>query len=228
MIKNRFIANEIILCIIKKVDNIEDIINIYESKCFYNFNSLINMEIEKYLNMDYENRKKHFLHNSMGPFLYRIEEYLCGEEYIDGGDNKKIIKLFKYINKVHEEHKIYKKIIDFYLKCKKCKYKIKKDKSLNFCKCDNCDKVFCSDCYIVCKECGKYNNLVYCHCLYCKGKCCLKIIKNKIDNINNMEKHQRIYKTDELIELKESFIDNLVDLMYKDEIYDSIIDNLDF
>lgn len=197
------LPNEIILKIIYNIDNIGDLINIYESS--NNFKNLINKEIIKYFNEKncsefYKYFDQSDIFEDTGDllvffdncfqrkYLYvmiignnKLDSYMIDylENYNEDIKNDNLIK----IQNLYSKHIIYKIVLDSILYCSICK--INNLKKISLYKCFNCHKYICNECCIKCKECNiyKYDNGVYYHCKYCKNKCFNNILED-LKNIN--------------------------------------------
>lgn len=137
-IKNRNLPYEIIINILKYIDNIEDLITIY--KISENVKKLIIKEIFLFLKMEENNRTYHFLNKLLIKFIDYLNFYKIMTDDVDKNKMGKIIK------QKYNEHEIFRILIKYKLKCDNCKYIYNIENIKNIYKCICCNKEICNDC----------------------------------------------------------------------------------
>lgn len=194
-----------------------DIINIY--KVSKKYRELINIEIDKYLNIRNEIKKeKDKLSNILSYFETKILYYI----YEDEIDEKN--KMLKMVNELFMEHDILRRIIIFYLKCYNCNYLYNTNSYNNFYECVNCELTYCQKCCIKCYNCDPYKRSIYYHCLCCKSKC-FKEIKKEINetyklNIKENDIIKKQQNKEYINDLKLIYCKNIIKLIDEDGIED--------
>lgn len=218
VINKKEVPVEIYIEIFKNVDEIDDLINLYDT---YNNKKIIDDEIIKYLNTKTnESQEKHWLNKVLKRTEYKINNYICENDEHDKNE------YLNYIKKMYNKHYIYKFVINFYLTCFNCNVK---DINRNYYVCLNCDKTFCFNCCIKCEKCDPFENIFY-HCSNCKEYECLLNIKkiiNKTQKDFEIEKDiiKKLIIEDYLKEIKTKYCKNMIGLALEED-FDNVFNIL--
>lgn len=227
--KKNNLPNEIFMKILYNIKTFDDLLNTYN--IFKEHNYLIDIEIDKYLDIKNKTkRKRNWMHSIMSEFQYYIELYITETDKEDKNLNLDILR------KKYNKSEISKKIIKYDLKCDICDYiyDFKNTIENHFYNCFNCNFIFCQKCCIECENCDPRDSLIYHHCLDCKNNCVIYIKKeiNKtyrlILNDNNIYSKQK--KTEYMDNLIATYCKNMIKLVDEDELYDvyNLLATLDF
>lgn len=227
--ENINMSSDIFIKILKNIETINDLINMYD--IFYNNRTTIINEIDYYLKtIKFKNKKKKWLFK----ILYFSIEIDIINYLIEDNDIKRK-DFLKKIKGLYEEHEIYKKIIEFYLKCNICGYRYNKDYLYvyrDFYECLNCDNILCNKCCLECIKCDPDEDIIFHHCLYCKNEC-LETIKQEINKLTNeldsdLDSNDDDENFESLRKLKLKYCKNILCLAYEDKINMDIYKKIDY
>lgn len=173
------LPNEIFLKILYNINDLSDLINIYDY--FKKYRKLISYEINTYFKNTDSKNDEHYLFI----LLKDIRHFLDG--YITKDENTIKNKMINNIEKLYNSHYIYKIIINHYLMCEKCTYIINIYNYRHIYKCFICDKKICKNCNIKCHPCAPYNTKPFYHCKNCKEDY-FYYINEKLNKFNVVDK----------------------------------------
>lgn len=178
--KINILPNEIFLRILYNINNLQDLINIYN--CFKNYRKLIYYEINTYFKNICLKNDDHYLFTLFFNIIYYLNEYISKEENIVKD------KMISKIKNIYNSHYIYKIIINRFLICEKCNYIINIYNYRHIYKCFICEKKICKNCITKCHPCIPYNTNVFSLCNKCKYDS-FNYINKKLNKFNITDKN---------------------------------------
>lgn len=211
------LPNEIFMNILYNLKDFNDLLNTYNY--FENHNYLIDIEIDKYLNIkNIKKKERNWMAKILSSIEFEIRLYIIE---INKKDKKE-----KLENLGNNKNDISKKIIKYHLRCDICDYIYKFNEIIDrhFYNCINCEFIFCQECCIKCDNCDPYDSLIYYHCLDCNYNC-VKYIKDKINKthrsiLNENNEYTKSKEKSNMENMVTAYCKNMIKMIDGDEIYD--------